>query len=572
MGRLDFVYKPIAKATANYLKAEATANLSKNVNNGMSAQNGPAIKRSAFDNTVQDRNTRTKPGSSVGFDTLRRFSVSHEVARICINARKRQISSLDWEIVAVSAEDHNDYSSDIDLLKKYFKSLGGYRVRFREFQDTFIEDLLVLDAAVLYKQRVRGGAVEYYMPVDAATIRLRVDEAGNTPQPPEAAYQQYVRGALVGEYTAEEMIYEMMNPRSDTPYGLAPLESLIMVVTSALKASLFNMDFLTAGNIPEGLLSLPENWNTSQIQEFMDYFDSLVAGNTQETAKMKPIPGGSTYIETKKRDDMAFKEFNDWLMKITCAMFDIQPQEIGFTDSVNRANGAEQNDITTRRGILPLANLLTEVFNDIIQEDLGFTHLRFHYVGLEDRDMLQDAQAKQARLNMGLVTIDEVRKEEGLMPLGIDRPYILGTPTFVTDEVVNPPKVDPAAEAAAASNATGNVADKPKEEAKAPAETKTVEPEMTKAETPEDRHIELVSELRRLDTYVAKRLKAGKSLRKFESNVLPEDVVTELNDRIAKAEDYKQAKTIIKEYRDDYQVGFIEDVIKLKSDLKTILE
>lgn len=568
MSIFDFAYKPIAKATADYLKVQAKQGLTKSTT--VDPYQIQGIKRSAFDANQMEPSLRRKPNSSVSFETLRRFSITYEVARICINARKRQISSLEWDIIPVSQEDHADYSKDIDLIKAYFKNLGGYRVRFREFQDTFIEDLMVLDAAVLYKQRNRGGAIEYYMPIDAATIKLRVDESGNTPQPPEVAYTQYIRGVKTGEYTADQMIYEMMNPRSDTPYGLAPLESLIMVVTSALKANLFNLDFLTSGNVPEGLLTLPDNWSTDQIKEFMNYFDGLVAGNSRETTRMKPVPGGSVFTETKKRSDMAFAEFNDWLMRITCAMFDIQPQEIGFTDTVNKANGSEQSDITTRRGILPLANLMMEVFNDIIQEDLGFTHLKFQYMGLEDRDMLQDAQTKQTRLNAGIVTIDEVRKEEGLEPLGIDRPYISSMTQFVTDELVNPPKVDPAVEQ---TNNTGTVDEKPKEEpTKEDPVVKMVQPDMVKTETAEDRHVELVSELRRFDTYVAKRMKQGKTLRRFESTILPEDVVNDMNERISKAVDYKQAKDIIREFKDDYQVEFLQDVIKLKSDLKTILE
>lgn len=538
MALRDLVFQPIAKATANYLRSATQQDMEK-------AYEAPArmVRRSAINASTQDLNTRKKPSSSVSFETLRQFSVTHEVARICINARKRQISSLDWDIVPTDPEDKTDYKADINLIKAYFKNLGGYRMRFRKLQDLMIEDLLVLDAICLYKQPTRGGDILYYMPVDAATIKLRVDEAGGTPMPPEVAYKQYIRGKLIAEFTADQMIYEMMNPRTDTPYGLAPLESLIMVVTAALKSELYNLDFLTSGNIPEGLLSLPDGWSTKQIDEFMNYFDALVSGNTAETAKMKPVPGGSTFTETKKRSDMAFKEFNDWLMRITCAMFDIQPQEIGFTDQVNKANGSEQNDIATRRGILPLANLMMEIFNDIIQIDLGYPTLKFQYVGLEDRDQLLEAQTQAARLGAGIITIDEARKEEGLDPIGIDRPYVLGIANFINDAQVHPEDetaASPDGNDGVSSTAAHDDETEESGSSKLVPGAKTVASDMTKT---------MDDELKRFETFAVRRVRLGKSYRPFESDVLDGSIVKELNTKLATATDVETVRKTIGTYK-----------------------
>ncbi|MDL2342322.1 MAG: phage portal protein [Patescibacteria group bacterium] len=558
MGLLDFAYRPIARATADYLRTQASADFQKANSPGQVAA---PVLRNAIDPNTNNATQRIRGTGQVSFETLRQFSRQHEISRICINARKRQITSLEWDIVASDPEDKTDYTKDIALIKAYFKNLGGYRMRFNKLQDTLIEDLLVMDAAVLYKERNFRGDIMYYMPVDASTIKLRVDNSGSTPEPPEVAYQQYVRGQLTGEYTADEMVYEMINPRTDTPYGLAPLESLIMVVTSALKSTLYNLDFLTAGNIPEGLLTLPENWTMTQIEEYMTYFDSLVAGDSGQMTKMKPIPGGSVFIETSKRSDMAFAEFNMWLMQLTCAMFDIQPQEIGFTINVNKANGSEQGDITTRRGILPLTNLLTEIWDEAIQIDLGFPQLKFKYLGLEDRDQLAEAQTYAAQLSAGILTVDEVRKDMGLEPAGIDTPYVLGTPTFLTQAAV-------AGEVAGDKTTPTEAHD----DTTSTSNDSNLVPDKKKADTPEDRHVELVSELKRFETYAVKRIEAGKSLRKFESEVLPADIVSDLNAKMCKAADKAEARAIIREYKDDYQTTFLEDVIKFKADLKTILE
>lgn len=520
------VYKPIARATADYLREAARQDLEKA---SSATVLGPPIRRSIYDANAVNNGLRTKPGSAVSFETLRRFSKNHEISRICINARKRQITSLNWDIIPADPEDKTDYTNEINLIKSYFKNLGGYRMRFRELQDTLIEDLLCIDAAVLYKQKNRVGDILYYMPVDGTTIKLRVDESGNTPMPPEPAYIQFIRGTQTGEYTADQMIYEMMNPRTDTPYGLAPLESLVLIVSSSLKGTLYNLDYLTAGNVPEGFLKMPEDWSTKQIEEFMNYFDALMSGNSQETTKVKAITGD--YIATKKRDDMAFKDFNNWLMKITCAMFDVQPQEIGFTETVNRSTGKEQNDISTRRGILPLANLLKEIWDDIIQIDLGYPELQFKYLGLEDRDQLADAQTKQVLLNSGVQTVDEVRKEMGLDPIGVVTPYVLGAPVFLTQAKVLGTEETPIDEEGDISATEAH-------------DTDNAESGSSKL-MPDDSSKTVEAELRKFKTYAVKRLKEGKKLRKFSSDVLAPELIDTLNKALVHCDNPEAAKRVI---------------------------
>lgn len=542
----DSLFNPIARTTAHYLREMARADLEKSndlTNGGVVL--GPPIRRSAAATNMYDPGLRRKPDSSVSFEVLRRFARTHEVSRICINARKRQMSSLDWAIVPVDPEDKTDYTADIDLIRAYFKNLGGYRVRFREFQDTLIEDLLVLDAACAYKQRDRAGNILYYMPVDSSTIKLRVDEQGNTPEPPEPAYIQYVNGNKTGEFTADEMIYEMMNPRTETPYGLAPLESLILIVTSALKGTLYNLAFLTEGNVPEGIMSMPEGWSTKQISEYADYWDALISGDQGQQRKVKFAPGGSTYTATNKITDMAFKEFNEWLLMITCAMFDIQPQEIGFTMQVNKANGAEQNDIATRRGLLPLANLLTEIYDDIIQVDLGFPHLKFKFYGLEDRDQLLEAQVQQIHVQSGIRTIDEIRKDDlSLDPLGISQPYVLGvtqflTPTMLANDMETPPQDDNAA--ITSTEAHDDTTSESGDSKLIPAIDPSSSADPEKSLTADD-------ELLRLQKYAIRRIKLGKAYRPFESEVLAADVVDDLNTKLAKATDATTVKSLISSY------------------------
>lgn len=567
MGIIKDAYtKAVLKPLADYLKTEAQTGMQKN-DSGM----GMVLRdRMPFSNPYPT--ARNKPGGAITFDALRRFSVQYDVARAAINRRKRQLNTLEWDIVAAEDDDKTNYSTIIKPLKKDFQRIGGYKVRFRELLDTMVDDLLVLDAMALYKRPTLGGDLYSLQPVDAATIVLEVGEDGSTPEPPDVAYKQVIRGKVVAEFTADEMYYEMMNSRTYTPYGLSPLESLVLGVSAALKSELYNLHLLTEGNIPEGFFGVPENWTPDQIKEFQTLWDAALSGDTRATSKLKFVPSGkgaTGYNPAVKPEDMKYKEFQEWLMKKTCMLFEIQPQELGFTDSVNKSTGEVQQDIALNAGLTPLARFFEEIFTDVIQEDLGYENLKFKYTGLDFTDPKLDAEVAEIKIRSGQTTVDEVRASRGEEPLGVNKPMVFATPTFIDEEsIANKAQAEADAKAAQAA-ALAAAQQKPEEPKQDPVEEEAVEEAAKSAVN--DTHIQLVTELRAFRKYAMNRVKAGKSLRKFNSEVLPAEVVEEMNTRLSKAANADAVRDIFSEYMQDYQVNFLADITDLKKTLTRVL-
>jgi len=558
------VLKPLADYLGDLAKADGNAS-----NSGMQA----VIRdRLPFSNPYPTG--RSKPGSGNGIDfaTLRRFSVQYDVARAAINRRKRQLNALEWDIVNAEADDQADNSAIIRQVKKDFKSIGGYRVRFREFIDTLVDDLLTLDAMVLYKRPNMGGGLYSLEPVDAATIVLELDDNGGTPLPPDIAYKQIIHGKTVAEFTADEMYYEMMNSRTYTPYGLAPLESLVLGVSAALKSDIYNVHLLTEGNIPEGFFGVPEAWTPDQIKEFQALWDAALSGDTRAMSKLKFVPSGkgaTGYTPAVKPEDMRYKELQDWLMHKTCMLFEIPPNELGFTDSVNKSTGEVQQDIATDSGLRPLAEFFQEIFTDVIQTDMGFENLAFKFTGLEFTDERGTAETNEIRIRSGQATVDEVRMEQGMKPLGVDKPFVLGNPTFIDPEAQKS-----RADAAAALTSLAAGGGKEEEEPEEPKEDEPAEgdvPADQKEKSAEQNHIQLVTELRAFRKYAVNRKKAGKSLRAFKSEVLPQNVVDEMNTKLSKAADADEVRSIFKDYMADYQVQFLAEVTNLRKSLSKVV-
>lgn len=387
-------------------------------------------------------NSDRKLGSDIPFSYLRRMSTIYPIARACINYRIRQITQLKWDITTVDElEKEEGFDAQIALIKAWMKNPMGHKTRTREMLTLMVDDILSVDALAFEIRRRMNREFMNLIPVDPTTIVLRLTETGATPEPPEVAYAQYIAGQKIAEFTTDEFLYECMNTRSYSPYGLAPLESLILQAESAMRGALYNLNYLRENNLPEGFLSIPEEVaaNQQQVEEWQMWFDAIMAGDQKMVHRLKIIPGGAEYTPTKKPEDMSFERFELWLLQQTCAVFEVPPQAIGINYQVNKATGESQQEIGAQKGLYPLANFVKEIFDDIIQMEFGFDKLQFKWVNIDPVDLKEEVEIAEKEIKMGALSVDEYRMERGREPIGLG-PVIWGTVTKVED-VINPPKV-----------------------------------------------------------------------------------------------------------------------------------
>lgn len=365
----------------------------------------------------------------VGFHTLRAFAEYYPIARACINYRQAQLTQLDWDI-AVMEDDSEDGKTEVSSeqrqaikdIKSFFRYPQGSRgITFSHFLKQILEDVLVIDAAVLYKKKTFGGDVLGYLPVDGATMKLRINEDGTIPEPPEIAYVQVIKGKEVAKLTTDEMYYRIMNPRTTTPYGLSPLETLILTVTTALKLQTHNLSYLTEGTVPSGLVELPKDiaGSPDEVSKWQKTWDSMMAGDQRMLSRLRFLPEGMKYTPTKKAEDMSFERFERWLLQNTCTVFGVPPQNIGFTYEVNRATGEVQWEVGKERGLFPLANFIKNIFDEIIQVDFAREDLEFIWTNINPTNAKEEAEVFRTLVETGAVSVDEWRQAEGREPIGL---------------------------------------------------------------------------------------------------------------------------------------------------------
>lgn len=374
--------------------------------------------------------TRPRTHERVSFDTLRGLVEAYDVAQTCIWHRIDSIRALDWALVPARGFS-GDADAAIDLGMRALAK-PDRQTPFANWLAKWLYDVLAFDAGALYRLRNRGGRVIGLRPVDGTMIAPLLDYWGNTPEAPAEAYVQYANGVPWNWLTTDDLIYEPFRPRTNSPYGHAPLESILLNANTDLRFQAYFLQRFTEGNIPEAFASAPETWTPQQIEDFQTYWDAFMLGDQAVKHQIKWIPGGSTIAWSNEKD---FTDaFSLFLMRKTCAAFHIVPSDLGFTESVNKSSGETQADVQHRVGDLPLIAHIQGVLTQFLQQDLGLP-LQFAFdTGQEKEDRLQLAQAWQIYIESGMASADEGREQLLGLPGDPRRP----TPRFFSTTRLGP--------------------------------------------------------------------------------------------------------------------------------------
>lgn len=508
-----------------------------------------------------NKNPDQKPLSAIPFSYLRRIAISYPIARACINRRIRQITQLGWDINTVDdIEGENPFKAKIAELKIFFRNPMGPKTRLREMLSIMVDDVLTIDATCFEMQKTRGGDFLHLIPVDPTTIALKVTETGATPFPPDPAYVQIISGQVINEFTTDEMIYEAMNTRSYTPYGLAPLESLLLQVESALRGALYNLNYFKESNVPEGFITLPDEVATSKemVEQWQLWFDAMVAGDPRFQRRLKILPGGSEYTAAKKPEDMAFERFELWLLQQTCAVFDVPPQDIGITYQVNKATGENQSDLSRERGLIPLANFVKEILDDIIQIELGNPYLQWVWTNINPKDRKEEVEIAEKEMNMGALSVDEYREEQGRKPLGLKHYIRTGNTITMVDDVVTGKYVE-----------RQDMALQNKNTLKDPKKSGDSEADNTDASVEDTKKFE-IEDLRRWKKCILKDLEMGRPLRtKFPSKFISSDLHITIEKGLSEVHSKDQAKALFEEYLNP-EVRSAFTILKVAEEMRRI--
>jgi phage portal protein BeeE len=281
-----------------------------------------------------------------------------------------------------------------------------------------MEDILVLDAGTIEKERTLGGAIAALHAVDGAKVKVSALWDGN---PDETRYWWCPTPLYEVAFKNEDLVYIMANPRTYSVMGLSPLETLKQTVDAEILGSQYNTRQVTNA-APDGMLDLGEGARPEKVEEFKSYWLAEVAGRGAmafiggtKGAKFVPFRGSNR--------DMQYREWLDYLVRKICAVYLISPQDLGLTFDINRSTSETQMEMTEDQGLRPLLALVQDYFTrEIVWDDsLGGpdNNLAFRFTRLNIKESMSKANInKLALAGMPYKTVNEARQDEGRAPIG----------------------------------------------------------------------------------------------------------------------------------------------------------
>jgi hypothetical protein len=309
------------------------------------------------------------------------------------------------------------------------------RLSFEMFVRALVRDSLRYDQACAQIVYSKAGKPLCWLPVDASTIRINEDASG---------YVQVLEEMrVVAEFAPEEMLFGVRRPRTDIEalgYGYPEILDLIEIITAFLWGFQYNAAYFRQGINTKGFLFVRGSMNQQQLNEFKRDLQTMATGVGQ--AHRVPImnpTGADAQVQWvslgQQQRDMEYREWMNWLMKVTCALFLIDPMEIGFhfgaegqKGSVYQASPEARVTLSKDKGLRPLLRSIETWINHWIVERIN-PDFELRFTGIGDYQEDERARFDQMRAQT-YMTIDEVRSEHGLPPLPNNMGQVVANPSL----------------------------------------------------------------------------------------------------------------------------------------------
>lgn len=328
---------------------------------------------------------------------------------------------------------------------------GGNSSWVNDDFDTFIrkivEDSFVYDQMTFECVRNRRGQLESFVATDASTFRIadtafdedfknkffdnrgaglflnnnifnsRKMENGYAPQ-----YVQVYQNAVINEFYPWELCFGVRNPNTSiysNGYGCSEMEELINIVTSMLWGDEYNRRFFSQGSAPKGLLRVKGGMNEQALQQFRQQWQAMISG-VMQSWKTPVVDADVDWIDLQKNNrDMEYSSWMEYLIKQACAIYSIDPSEIGWDISRSGGNSglfegsqAERLQHSKDKGLYPMLKFIQRKINKYIVSQIN-PEFEFVFMGLNGMTVEQELEHDLKKLN-SFMTINEIRRKYDL--------------------------------------------------------------------------------------------------------------------------------------------------------------
>lgn len=342
---------------------------------------------------------------------------------------------------------------EIEFLTNFVNNCGINNSFEGDDFDTFIRkvtrDSLVYDQMCFEIVPDRKGYPMEFMAVDASTIRIAEsfddDEYKRLTQ--QAQHSASIQGRQIkgyypnfvqiwqneirAEFYPWEMCMGIRNPTTDVRsngYGISELEELVSTITSLLWGEEYNRRFFKQGSMPKGMFRVSGNVSETRLREFRQFWQSTMQG-VWNSWRLPIIQSDQIeYVDLQKTNqEMEFSNWIEFLIKVSCAIYSIDPAEVNFplsgganSSAMFEGSNEQRLEHSRDKGLAPILRFLQKRMNKYLVGAFYGGKYRFRFVGI-DALTPKDEQEMDVKALNNYETLDEVRVRRGLSALGEDK-------------------------------------------------------------------------------------------------------------------------------------------------------
>lgn len=300
---------------------------------------------------------------------------------------------------------------------------------FSTFLRKIVRDSLTFDQLCfeIVKDPKNGKPSAFYA-VDSGTIRLsdpktRIEKG--------IYYVQFIDGNLYTAYGFDEMAFAVRNPTTDIKangYGISEIEMALNYISAQIYGEEYNKKFFTQGSTPKGIINIKGgNVPREELDAFRRAWHAQISGvqNAWKTPILSSESGVDWINLGASNRDMEFGRWLEYLVNVTCGVYQIDPVEINFPNKggvsgqsrpMNDSSAIERIKFSKDKGLVPLLRFIEKTINKYIVAPLTDGQFEFAFQGYTDLIEEQKIRLEKQEVEY-LKTVNEIRSQYGYKEL-----------------------------------------------------------------------------------------------------------------------------------------------------------
>ena len=327
----------------------------------------------------------------------------------------------------------------IEDLYEFMQYCGDPRlasdVGFDGFLRMLVRDSLTYDQACFEVIRNRKGDVAGFQMVDSATIRraaLSEDEKRSGRRDPQGThFVQVLENKVVAEFGYDDLCFGIRRPRSIMRYrgyGNPELSEAVPLISNLISAEQYNSANFTNGIAGKGIIAVKTKMSPQLFTRFRQSFYAMMNGanNAHKTALIQLDPDFNEDVQNvsfgQSNRDMEFQDWHRWQIKMICAIFQIDPAEIGLkmgsegvSSTLSENSGRDRVMMSKDKGLRPLLRAIQAWLNEDVVCEID-PRFELVFTGLDKVDALAQLKLDEGRVT-SYMTINELRATKDLPPI-----------------------------------------------------------------------------------------------------------------------------------------------------------